>query len=715
MNRRVRPLVGRSSGSMLSGVSAEDHTGTASRREGTKHRARCATRNSATCLTLMLLLFLALPLGAQEPALTIDGGELLTVTSFPVTISGTATPQDARVAVSLRARTLETRAVDGRWQLTWPETIPTGTHTVEVAIIDGPAVLATATTLLRIDQRSVLPRRPYDVEPTVATARRPVLRPEDYQAFTDRWQIVPPTEYDLLENSKHPLDPYHQNILKGDKPIIGQDVFLSLTGISDTLFEGRDVPTPSSVSADDPGSIDFFGEGDQGFVNQNVVLSADLFRGQTAFKPADWRARVTLVGNFNHLEVRENAAVSPDVRRGTDRSDGHLGLQELFFEKKIADLSPNYDFVSARIGVQQFVSDFRGFIFNDFNLGARLFGNAHSNRIQYNLAYFDRLEKDTNSGLNIYDERREQTVAIANLYVQDFIVRGYTAEASVHYLRDDPTLFYDVNGFLVRPDPVGDFKPHEIEATYLGFAGFGHFGRWNVDHAFYYVFGEDSLNPIAGVDPIGGGVGTGGAGRGREAVDISAGMAALELSYDRDWYRPKIGYFWSSGDDDVFDRDANGFAAIFANPNFAGGGFSFWNRLGIRLAGTGVGLVHRGSLLPDLNSSKDEGQPNFVNPGLHLATAGLDVELTTRTKLILTANHLRFDETEVLEGVLFQDRVGSEIGLDLSVGARHRPFLSNNVVVLLGAAAFLPGRGFEDIYEDDSMLFQLFTNLTLTF
>jgi hypothetical protein len=651
----------------------------------------------------------------DAPFVTIDAGELLVVESIPVVISGTAQPSGVRVAVTVRARTVETLVEGGEWSVVWPESIPTGTHAVDVALIDGPRTLATAATLLRIDRRTTLTRRPYDLEEPPPGMPRPILRPEDYQAYTDRWRIVPPTDYDIIVKPKSPLDPYNQHLLKGDRPIIGQNIFLSLTGISDTLFEGRDVPTPSSVSADDPGSIEFFGEGDQGFINQNIILTADLFRGQTAFRPADWRVRLTLVGNFNHLEVKENAAVNPDVRRGTSRSDKHLGLQELFVEKKLADLSPNFDFLSLRVGVQPFVSDFRGFVFNDFNLGIRLFGSAASNRIQYNLAYFERLEKDTNSTLNIWDEMRDQRIAIANVYYQDFLTVGYTVSASVHYLQDDPTLFYDHNGFLVRPDPAGDFTPHEIQATYLGLSGFGHMGRLNVDHAFYYVFGRDSLNPIAGVDPIGGGVGGDGAARGREAVDISAGMAAVELSYDRDWYRPRIGYFWASGDGDVFDRKARGFTSIFANPNFAGGGFSFWNRLGIRLAGTGVGLVHRGSLTPDLNSSKDEGQPNFVNPGIHLATAGFDVEMTTKTKLIFTGNYLRFDKTNVLEGILFQDEISRTIGWDLSAGARYRPYLNNNVILMTGAAVFLPGRGFEQIYEDDSVLYQLFTNLTLTF
>jgi hypothetical protein len=317
----------------------------------------------------------------------------------------------------------------------------------------------------------------------------------------------------------------------------------------------------------------------------------------------------------------------------------------------------------------------------------------------------ERLEKETNSGLNRF-EWRDQQVAVANLYRQDFPVLGLTSQASVHYLRDEPTFQFDRNGFLARPDPAGSATPHEIEAIYLGVAAFGHVGRINVDGALYYVTGDDSLNPIAGPGRLPGV---------EDEVEIDAGMAALELSIDKDWYRPKIGIFYATGDDDPTDRDARGFDAIFDNPAFAGGGFSYWNRLGVRLGGTAITLVNRGSLLPSLKSSKEEGQPNFVNPGLLLGTAGVDLEVTPKLRMVATLNHLRFDTTETLELLLFQGDLDEEIGWDLSLGGRWRPFLNENVVVLGGAAAFLPGDGFEQIYEDDSALFLAFTNLVLTF
>jgi len=654
-----------------------------------------------------LLIFLSLSATAQ-PNITLQPPRALFGYEAAFVVTGTGAPPGAVVTVTLELpdgprQATTTVSAEGVWRLNWPEALPPGSYPLTAGIESGGET-ARVEALAVIQGWGELPRRPLLAMPTFPVGFRdpPLPTLEDFQPFTDRWRITPPP-YQLTVPSSR-WDPYNQNTWKGDRPILGQHIFLNLTARSDTLVEGRTLPTPSGVSMDRPGGIDFFGDDGQLFVVQNVFLSADLFKGDTAFKPFDWRVKATLVGNVNFLGVRENAIVKPDVRRGTTRTDGRASLQELFFEYKIADLSANYDFVSVRAGIQPFISDFRGFVFSDMNLGVRLFGNLHSNRTQFNLAFFERLEKDTNSGLNTF-ELRDQRVAVANVYRQDLFVEGYTATASVHYLQDDATFVFDRNGFLARPDPVGSFTPHEVEALYLGVAGFGHLGRINIDHALYYVTGEDSLNPIAGADLF----------AGRDDVDISAFMAAVEVSYDRDWWRPRIGYFHASGDDDPTDRDARGFAAIFDNPNFAGGGFSFWNRMGIPLAGAGVALTSRGSLLPSLQSSKEEGQPNFVNPGLHLLSLGVDVEITPKLRSVVTANVLRFDTTEVLELLLFQPGISKDLGIDLSVGFRYRPFLNENFVVLAGAAAFLPGDGFADIYEDDGALGAVFGNVVLTF
>ena len=623
------------------------------------------------------------------------GNPILVKDATPIIMGFADTPINSKVTITINGVTSTTEVKSrGQWRLEWPVPLPQGTYKVSASMTGAAGNSETAEQVLIVSGPRRLPRRPLV---TMPEEQAPLEEPaeEDFRPFPDRWRIEPPP-YEV--NVKGSLwDPYNQNILKGDLPIYGQDVFLNLSLTLDTLWEGRKLPTPSGVSAARPGSFSFFGEGGQFFFNNNVAVSLDLFKGDTAFKPFAWRIKGTFIANVNYLNAREQGVVNPDVREGTTRTDDMESLQEMFAEIKLADLSPNFDFVSIRGGIQPFNSDFRGFIFFDTNLGVRLFGNYESNRDQFNLAYFHRLEKDTNSGLNTFNERGQQ-VWIANFYRQDFLVLGYTLQLSAHYMRDHKSFHFDTNNFLARPDPVGTFTPHSINATYLGWTGEGHFGRLNVSHAFYAVRGNDELNPIAG-----------------RRVDIRAYMAALELSFDRDWFRPKISYFFASGDSDPVDGRATGFDAIFDTPAFVGGGFSFWNRNSIRLTGTGVSLVNRASLLPDLTSSKEEGQPNFVNPGIHLINAGIDFELTPKLKLLLNVNYLRFDKTETLELLLFQSPVRKEIGWDLSAGIRYRPFLNENVVLMAGFSTFLPGEGFRDIYETGEALFTGFTNLILRY
>ena len=682
---------------------------------GRDARAPRRSRFAVLQLAIVAVLFAA-PAFAQTNPITINDNRPLYAEGVPFVLIGTSLP-GAVITINIEKSGSGQATADdtGRWTLMWTAPVKTGTWTI-TATSGG----VTATQLLRVQIQGNVQRQPMVEPPPPRYGTPEILSADTYQEMTDRWRITPPP-YELTEKPKGrpipkrlkdligqegaTLDPYNTNLIKGDLPILGKDWFFSFTGISDTLAESRTLPTPSGVSAVKPTSITIFGKDNQNLFNENVIASLDLFQGDTAFKPIEQRYKVTLIGNLNYLHLRENGLVKPDVRRGTSRTDGDVALQEFFYERKIQDLSPNYDFVSFRAGSQPFNSDFRGFVFNDTNLGVRLFGNYASNRYQYNLVAFDRLEKDTNSGLNRMRFRHQKGV-IANVYWQDFLVHGYTQQFSIHYVRDEATFHYDRNGALVRPAPVGVFTPHEIRAAYLGESGLGHIGRFNVDHAVYYVFGHDDLNPIAGPDPK---------LRDSNGVRIGAGMAALEVSYDRDWYRPRLAIFYASGDRNPRDRKATGFDAIYDSPNFAGGGFSFFNRLGIRLAGSGVALVERGSLLTSLRSSKDEGQPQYVNPGVRIASAGIDVDVTPRLKAIGTANYIRLDATQSVEAILYQGNIHPALGSDISIGLRYRPLLNQNVVIVGGSAVFLPGRGFKDIYEKDRPLVHVFTNVILTF
>jgi hypothetical protein len=524
----------------------------------------------------------------------------------------------------------------------------------------------------------------------------------------DRWLITMPDWDRYGTGGEHPYvrgskwDPFDRNKWKGDVPIIGQQIFLNFTGISDTFLDFRRLPTPSNISTARPGSSDFFGKGQQFFLDQLFLFSFDLFHGDTSFRPVDWRIRITPAVSLNYLNVQERGIVNADVTKGTTRFDAHIGLQEAFGELKIKDIGPNYDFVSLRAGIQGFNSDFRGFLFVEEQPGVRIFGNLDSNRWQYNIAYFNFLEKNTNSGLNSMALRNQQVI-IANVFRQDFLFQGYTAQLSVHYDKDDATIHYDDNGFLVRPSPIGKvfssgaIQPHSVHAAYIGWTGDGHIGPVNLAHAFYQALGTDSFNAIAG-----------------RPVTINAQMAALELSVDRDWFRLKGSLFYASGSANPSSGHARGFDSIDDFPEFAGGIFSLWNRESIRLTGSGVALNSGNSLLPDLRSSKDEGQANFVNPGIFLANVGANFDITPKLRGFVNVNYLRFERTETLEQILFQAPIRHSIGFDSSIGVRYRPPLTENIAITAGAATLIPGQGLKDIYSG-KLMYTFFTDIRFQF
>jgi hypothetical protein len=512
--------------------------------------------------------------------------------------------------------------------------------------------------------------------------------------------------------------PYLQSKLKGDAPIIGQDIFLNLTLNDFFQFEARRLPIPSGVSTARPNSSEFFGRSEQLFFSNDFSVGIDLFKGETAFKPVVWALRLLFVANHNYIRVKENNALDPDPRgpgfttvppvpvfpvfgdpfsglgpgltplpsdlegtRYTTRQKDFYALQEAFGEIHVRDLTNNYDFLSSRFGIQPFVSDFRGFIFNDSNLGIRLFGNYDNNRWQYNFIAFDMREKDTYSDLNKFDDR-DQRVFILNVFRQDFFAKGYTAQLSFHANLDERSRHYDQNDFITRPAPIGAVRDHFVHAYYFGWAGDGHIGRLNISHALYEVLGNDEFNGIA-----------------QQRVDINAQMAALELSLDKDWIRFKLSGFYASGDDNPRNSHGTGFDTIFDKPFFVGGPFSFFVHQGFNLGGTSVNFKQRDSLVIDLRTSKSEGQSNFVNPGTIILGYGNDADITPKLKAFLNVNYIWMAETETIRQVLMTNHTSNDIGFDCSIGFQYRPLLTNNIIITAGAGFLIPGAGYKDIYR----------------
>ena len=534
------------------------------------------------------------------------------------------------------------------------------------------------------------------VDPTAVPAPPPTAFPDDFIPVPDRWRII-----ENLGVNERWYDPYNQNTLKGDRPIFGEDWFINLSAISDSVFEPRSTPVPVGIQSASPGSNDVFGGTDQVFASQTAILSASLIKGNTAFKPQDLEFRLTLAYNYNYAWAEEDRFLNANPLDGHTRTDDFLGVQEAFIDYHIRNVSDRYDFDSVRVGIQPFSSDFRGFLFQDNELGIRFFGNRENNLYQYNIAWFRMIEKDTNSGLNdLGEDLRNNDTFVFNLYRQDFPVIGMTSQATVLYNRSRDNEITDKNGFPARPEQFGVDELREYDVVYPGLNFDGRLGRMNLTASFYGALGTNKNSALSGED-----------------TNVRAFFAAAEPSIDFDWVRLKLSALYASGDSDPYDGTDEGFDAIFENPQFAGADTSYFIRQAVPLIGGGfVALSGRNGVLPSLRSSKEQGQSNFTNPGITLLGTGADFDVLPELRFSVNGNYLWFNETEVLEAVRQQQDIDRAIGFDLSAAMIYRPFATQNVVFRLSGATLLPGEGFKQLYEtDDDFFYSVLANLVLTY
>ena len=555
-----------------------------------------------------------------------------------------------------------------------------------------------------------LPDRITQNNPGAVSAPPPEAFPTDEFPVPDRWRILqtlcPQKGGDqsiykvfgaLKNNCSNTSNPYAQNVLKGDKPIPadkkpsflkGDDWFFVVNAISDTVIEPRSFPIPVGVQTTErDNSIDVFGRSGSEVYAQTFITGFALIKGSTAYKPPDVEYRLTLATQINHVNVPERRVLFVEPSKTSNRTDWFVGVQEAFFDYHIRNTSARYDFDSFRIGIQPMQADFRGFLFQDNQLGFRLFGTRDNNRIQYNLGAFVQLEKDTNSGLNdITQTPRESYIFFANLYRQDLPFVGLTSQFSVTYNmnREKNDIEIDDNGFPVRPALIGDLRGRAYDVVYPGYAVDGRIGRINVTGQIYGAFGEDR-NSIFTSEP----------------AKIAAYFAAAEASYDVDFLRFRASGLFASGDGNPYNNTEAGFDAIFENPIFAGADTSYWIRQTIPFAGGGraISINGRNGILNSLRSSKEQGQSNFNNPGTILAGGGVDADLTPDFRLSANANHLWFHKTESLEALRVEGSIPKDIGWDLSAAAIYRPNANQNLVFRLSGAALLPGKGFEDLFD----------------
>lgn len=554
------------------------------------------------------------------------------------------------------------------------------------------------------------------------SAPPPSAFPTDQFPIPDRWRLAkalcPDKNYVGIQNVCHSqFDPYHQNSLKGDRPIqldkkpfflpiTGDDWFFGINAISDTIIEPRSFPTPvADQTSERPGAIDTFGRQNSLVAVQTALFGFGLTKGSTAYKPPDIEYRALFAYQVNYVNVEERRVLNVRSSKPSHRTDVFFAVQELFVDKHLGNRSDRFDFDSLRIGIQPVQLDFRGFLFQDNQLGIRFFGNRDNNRYQFNVQAYWRLDKDTNSGLNdVTKKPRDDYVVSANLFAQDFPIQGLTSLVSVtgNFNREKERTL-DHNGFPVRPALLGDQRPREYDVYYVGYSLDGRIKRFNLSSTVYGAFGEDRNNFFTS-----------------KPAKIRALFAAAELSYDIDWIRLKLSGLYTSGDGKPKDNKETGFSAIFENPIFAGADTSYWIRQTVPFAGGGVNVAisPRNGIINDLRTSKEQGQSNFNNPGTMLLGVGADFDILPQLRFSTNLNRLWFENTATLRELRNEGSIPKTIGWDLSGAIIWRPSMVQNAIFRLSGAVLDPGKGFSDLFTNsrgDDRYYSVLFNAILSF
>ena len=422
----------------------------------------------------------------------------------------------------------------------------------------------------------------------------------------DRWRIL--YDFGIVPSF---FDPYNQNPIKGDFPVFGNNTFMVLTGlyVPKAVFNSQD-------------NIDTQ-------FNNDVLTSIELFQGTTVFEPKRWSLKASGKGIFN---------------RGNNDVEDFAILEE-FGELKLFDVGENFDFTSVRGGIQFLVSDFNGFIFQDFNLAGQAFGELSQNRYRWSAVYAPLLAKE--NGLLTFDSQNRD-VFFSNLIIEDFLRPGFNSVFSVHHNRDR------------------SLEGRKLDVSYVGVASAGHWGRIVFSPAFYYAFGTEE-------DASG------------NSLDIAAFLAGVELEYPSDYMNYRAAAFISSGDNDPADNTGGGFASINENIKLFGAGNSF----GIG----GAAFSKPNSFIP---SNQGVGS-QFINPGMLVLNAGLDVVFTPKLFFTSNLNYFRFLQDLVTES--------TSLGLEVNGAINYRVFLNENFVLQLGANVFFPQDGAKELLGSEDAIF----------
>jgi hypothetical protein len=521
------------------------------------------------------------------------------------------------------------------------------------------------------DQQYLVP--PSDDEPLGWVGmefHRPTdLSGSDFFPVPDRYRMGFPDWNRYTKGS--PLNPYQQNVLKGDYPIlVGGNTFLQMTAVSDTNEQAR----RKLIAVAGNAKVTKLQTDTQH--RERLFFTTDYFEDDGTFTPSPWLIRLTQV-----VEYRDQ---SDAVGYHDD-----YAFVEAFADYRIAFLSDYGDQINGRVGRQAFNADFRGFLFNDVQDMARIFGTWNENKWQYNFLVMDAVQADPVTQFLGFYKTRNQDMIGGNVFRNDVPLLGFNVMGGAFYVHDKGT------AVLNAVDPL-----HQVDVAYLELAAQGVIGGFGFSGAFIEAVGRDAMNPVA-----------------QRAVDVNGQFAALEVTRPTDWFTPRTSFMYSSGDKNPKGGTATGFDAVSDNPNFAGNNFSYLGRE--QEQGRGIQIKNFNSFTPNLRNRFFDAE-NFVNPGLVTLTAGLDTTLTTRVNAFFNYNYYQFVQPAAIEAAIAEKGGGNlsiakDLGQDITLGVNFRPLIVNNVTCNIGTTGFFQGKGFQAISGNNAVLFTHFANLVLVY
>ncbi len=502
--------------------------------------------------------------------------------------------------------------------------------------------------------------------------------PSEIKRVATRWRT-----YDLQGHPEYTFrifDPYHQNILKADYPLLG-NWFLEINAFNNLTYKSRRNLDFSSVFSDQitAGTLKFVHHNQ--FLNENILFGAQVQHNDDTFVPSNFKFRVNGVTDYKR-----------DINAFNDGSNTSSHLFDAFVDLQLYDFGPrvdghsNFDLLFLRGGLQGFKSEFHGLIFNDVGLGGRVFGELKKNRLRYDFAYFKLFQKNPVSGFIDFSVPSNHQVAIAR-FSWDDLLPGWNSEWTFHYNRDHRK--------IPGPSPGSTLSP-DLDTFYTGATFNGHIGRFTFNPAVFGVFGHaDAVQSGAVV-----------------RHSVAAWTALADWEFKLDFWNFRLGYLYASGDGDPSDKRDTGFDAISDAVQLFGGPISYWVGENIKF-GKGD-FVRANSLFPSFRGVN--GVANYINPGLHTLNGGLDVTLSPRLDFSANLNFLAFAATGS-----YTNRIviaHKPAGVEENVFLRWKPFLreaNQNVIVDAGFSVLQPLQGLQDAFRSDRTVFSTFLAFRLVY